>query len=56
MITARRLKRNLKRLLIPVETVLLWLVGPLGLACYWLFHGAMHGARYAGTIFTNLRF
>lgn len=30
MIAVRRIKRNLKRVLIPLETALLWLVGPLG--------------------------
>jgi hypothetical protein len=56
MITARRLKRNVKRFLIPFETALLWVLGPLGLAAYWLLHGAVHGVRYAGTLLTHLRF
>ncbi len=50
MIYARRLKRNFRRLLIPLETALLWVAGPLGLAVYWLWHGALHGARYTAAI------
>jgi len=56
MIAVRRIKRNFRRLLIPLETALLWLLGPLGLACYWLLHGAIHGARVAGAFLTQLRF
>ena len=56
MISVRRMKRNFKRFLIPFETALLWIAGPVALGLYWLFHGALHGARLAGTILTNLRF
>lgn len=55
MIAVRRLKRNFKRFLIPFETVLLWTAGPLALAVYWLWHGALHGARQAGAVFTHWR-
>ncbi len=47
MTPARRLKRNLRRLLIPVETVLLWVAGPLALVFYWLWHGARLAAGAA---------
>ena len=56
MITARRLKRNFKRFLIPFETVLYWVAGPMALALYLLGHGALHGARFATVLFGSLRF
>jgi hypothetical protein len=55
MISARRLKRNVKRLLIPLETVLLWIAGPFALAFYWLWHGVIHGARLVGSLFSIWR-
>jgi hypothetical protein len=55
MITARRMKRNFKRFLIPFETTLLWVAGPVALAFYWLWHGAMHGARLVGMVLTSFR-
>jgi hypothetical protein len=56
MIAARRMKRNFKRFLIPFETALLWVAGPMALGLYWLWHGAVHGARLAGTLLTSFRF
>ena len=56
MISARRLRRNFKRVLIPFETALYWVAGPMALAFYWLFHGALHGARLAATVLTIFRF
>jgi hypothetical protein len=54
MISARRLRRNFKRFLIPIETVLLWALGPLALGLYWLWHGLAQGARLAATLLTRL--
>jgi hypothetical protein len=56
MITARRLRRNFKRFLIPFETALLWVAGPTALGLYWLWHGALHSARLAGAFLTLFRF
>lgn len=56
MIPARRLKRNFRRLMIPFETALVWIVGPAAAGLYWLFHGALHGARLATTLLTHWRF
>ena len=56
MIPVRRLKRNFKRFRIPFETALLWITGPLALAFYWLWHGALQGARIVAAIFTHWRF
>ena len=55
MVSARRLKRNVKRLLIPLETALLWIAGPFALAFYWLWHGVIHGARLVGGLLTIWR-
>ena len=51
MISARRLRRNFKRFMIPFETALLWTLGPLGLGLYWLWHGLAHGLRLVVTLF-----
>jgi len=56
MISARRLRRNFKRVLIPFETALYWVAGPMALAFYWLWHGVVHGARFASAFFASLRF
>jgi hypothetical protein len=50
MISARRLKRNFKRFMLPFETMLLWTLGPLGLGLYWLWHGLAQAARLAVTL------
>ena len=54
MIHARRIKRNLKRALLPIETALLWTLGPLAALAYWLFHTVPLG-RAVAFILTRLR-
>jgi hypothetical protein len=54
MIHARRLKRNLKRALLPVETALLWILGPLAALAYWAFHAVPVG-RAVAFVLTRLR-
>jgi len=54
MIHARRLRRNLKRVLLPFESALLWTLGPLAALVYWLFH-AVPVARAVAFILTRLR-
>jgi hypothetical protein len=56
MIYARRLKRNFRRFLLPFENALVWTAGPLALALYWMWHGALQGARLAVAAITQLRF
>jgi hypothetical protein len=55
MISTRRFKRNLKRFMIPFETAFLWVFGPLGLAFYWLWHGAVQGMRFMAILLTHGR-
>lgn len=55
MIYARRIRRNLKRVLLPVETALLWTLGPLAALLYWMFHAAAPMGRMAALILTRLR-
>jgi len=50
MIPVRRLKRNFRRFIIPLENVLLWVAGPMALGCYWLWHGALHCVRRASSL------
>jgi hypothetical protein len=55
MIHARRLRRNLKRVLLPFESALLWTLGPLAALVYWLFHVTAPMARAVALILTRLR-
>jgi hypothetical protein len=55
MIHARRLKRNLKRVLLPFESALLWTLGPLAALIYWLLHVAAPMGRAVAFILTRLR-
>jgi hypothetical protein len=50
MVSRRRLRRNLRRLFIPVETALVWTAGPLVLGFYWLAHLLAQGARMAANL------
>ena len=55
MIHARRLRRNLKRVLLPFESALLWTLGPLAALVYWLFLVAAPMGRAVAFILTRLR-
>jgi hypothetical protein len=55
MIHARRLRRNLKRALLPFESALLWILGPLAALVYWLFLVAAPMGRAVAFILTRLR-
>ena len=56
MISARRLKRNLKRALLPCETLVLWIAGPMALLLYWISWNGMRLMRLIATFYSHLRF